>query len=107
MAARGGAGGVIEPGGRMMVVDFAPQDLDFLRAKHQHRRLGFTEEEVADWLKEAGLSLREVRRLPPETDNKKDDDAKLTVLIWVADKAETPDAKGTGARQARQLEGAK
>ncbi|MGX1199111.1 metalloregulator ArsR/SmtB family transcription factor [Parvibaculum sp. MBR-TMA-1.3b-4.2] len=98
---------VMKPGGRLLIADFAPHDLDFLREKHQHRRLGFSEEEVADWLSEAGLSLKEVRRLPPETENKKDDDAKLTVLIWVADKAETPAVKGTGAKQARQLEGAK
>ena len=98
---------VMKPGGRLLIADFAPHDLDFLREKHQHRRLGFAEEEVAEWLKEAGLTLKEIRRLPPEEDKKNDDDAKLTVLIWVADKAEEPAAKKAGEARARQLEGAK
>ncbi|MEX0839869.1 MAG: metalloregulator ArsR/SmtB family transcription factor [Parvibaculum sp.] len=73
---------VMKPGGRLLIADFAPHDLDFLRESHAHRRLGFTEDEVAAWLVDAGLDVREVRHLPPAGD----DDAKLTVSIWVADK---------------------
>ena len=32
---------VLAPGGRLLVVDFAPHDLEFLREEHAHRRLGF------------------------------------------------------------------
>ena len=32
---------VLSPGGRLLVVDFAPHDLEFLREEHAHRRLGF------------------------------------------------------------------
>jgi DNA-binding transcriptional ArsR family regulator len=32
---------VLRPGGRLLVVDFAPHDLEFLREEHAHRRLGF------------------------------------------------------------------
>ena len=32
---------VLRPRGRLLVVDFAPHDLEFLREEHAHRRLGF------------------------------------------------------------------
>ncbi len=32
---------VLRPGGVLLVVDFAPHDLEFLREQHAHRRLGF------------------------------------------------------------------
>lgn len=73
---------IMKPGGRLLIADFAPHDLDFLRESHAHRRLGFAEDEVSAWLADAGLDVREVRHLPPAGD----DDAKLTVSIWVADK---------------------
>ena len=34
---------VLAPGGRLLVVDFAPHDLEFLREEHAHRRLGFAD----------------------------------------------------------------
>src|SRR5579859_6813072 len=37
---------VLRPGGRLLVVDFAPHDLEFLREQHAHRRLGFAAETV-------------------------------------------------------------
>ena len=48
------AAAVIGPGGRLIVVDFAPHELEFLRAEHAHRRLGFAPGQVAEWLGEAG-----------------------------------------------------
>src|ERR1700680_1428400 len=51
---------VLRPAGRLMVVDFAPHDLEFLRDEHGHRRLGFAPETVTQWLNAAGLErLRE------------------------------------------------
>src|SRR5204862_5637651 len=41
---------VLRPGGRLLVVDFAPHDLEFLREQHAHRRLGFAPETVAQWM---------------------------------------------------------
>lgn len=77
---------VLKPGGRLLIADFAPHELDFLRESHAHRRLGFTDAEVKEWLVNAGLDVKETRHLPPEGG----EDAKLTVLIWVADKAAEP-----------------
>ena len=73
---------VLKPGGRLLIADFAPHELDFLRESHAHRRLGFGEDEVTAWLSEADLDVGETRHLPPTGG----EDAKLTVSIWVADK---------------------
>ena len=48
---------VLRPGGRLLVIDFAPHDLEFLRDEHAHRRLGFAAETVTQWLEAAGLDL--------------------------------------------------
>ena len=71
------------PGGRLLIVDFAPHELDFLREDHAHLRLGFSEEHMNDWLSEAGLKLRLVKHLKPK--NKQAKDA-LTVSLWLAEK---------------------
>jgi len=71
---------VLRPSGRLVVVDFAPHQLEFLRDEHAHRRLGFAPDTVEEWLKEAGLEFDKHRALAPE---KKNENA-LTVSVWVA-----------------------
>jgi len=66
---------LVSPGGRLLIVDFAPHALEFLRAEHQHRRLGFSDEEMARWLDEAGLQSAEPLSLSPDTEG-------LTVKVW-------------------------
>ena len=46
---------VAKPGGRILIADFAPHELEFLREEHAHRRLGFADREVQSWFKAAGL----------------------------------------------------
>jgi ubiquinone/menaquinone biosynthesis C-methylase UbiE len=48
---------VLRPSGRLLVIDFAPHDLEFLREQHAHRRLGFTSETVTQWMSAAGLDV--------------------------------------------------
>lgn len=67
---------ITAPGGRLLIVDFAPHALEFLRASHQHRRLGFAEAEIARWMEEAGLKAEAAATLPP------DDPDGLTVVVW-------------------------
>jgi ArsR family transcriptional regulator len=75
---------LVAEGGRLLIVDFAPHALEFLREQHQHRRLGFSESEMERWLGEAGLSKVRVAALPPERGEG------LTVKIWVAERARQP-----------------
>ncbi|TGY89913.1 metalloregulator ArsR/SmtB family transcription factor [Marinicauda algicola] len=84
---------VLAPGGRMIVVDFAPHALEFLRAEHHHRRLGFTREEIAEWLEKAGLEPGETIALEPD-----DPETLLTVLIWTATKPEAGAEPGSRNR---------
>ena len=69
---------IVGGGGKLIIADFAPHRLEFLREQHQHRRLGFAEPEMARWLTEAGLGEVRVTALPPA------DKAGLTVKIWTA-----------------------
>jgi ubiquinone/menaquinone biosynthesis C-methylase UbiE/DNA-binding transcriptional ArsR family regulator len=69
---------VLRPGGRLLVVDFAPHDLEFLRGEYAHRRLGFAAEAVAQWLEAAGLDVMRQQTLPP------DPEGKIAVSLWLA-----------------------
>lgn len=71
---------VLKPGGRLLVVDFAPHDLEFLRDAHAHRRLGFSREQMEAWLVQAGLEPVEFRTLVPGTGA----EPKLVVSLWLA-----------------------
>ncbi|QUD86148.1 ArsR/SmtB family transcription factor [Phenylobacterium montanum] len=75
------AGRLVQPGGRLLIVDFAPHRLEFLREAHRHRRLGFSDTEIARWLAAAGLAPADPVTLPAK------DDHGLTVKIWTAARA--------------------
>jgi len=72
---------IVAPGGKLLIADFAPHKLEFLREQHQHRRLGFAEPEMARWLADAGLKDVRVAALPP---TRKEG---LTVKVWTAERA--------------------
>ncbi len=69
---------VLRPGGRILVVDFAPHDLEFLREEHAHRRLGFAAETVRQWLEATGLDFVQQQTLPPGPQGK------IAVSLWLA-----------------------
>jgi len=66
---------VLRPNGALLLVDFAPHTLEFLRDEHAHRRLGFADTEIAEWCRAAGLEQAPARHLPGDP---------LTVVIWTA-----------------------
>ncbi len=74
---------ILAPGGQLLIVDFAPHEVESLRDEHAHERLGFEPDHVAGWLEEAGLAGVAVRNLEPETH---DDRQQLTVSVWSARK---------------------
>ena len=70
---------MLRPGGRLLVVDFAPHDLEFLRDEHAHRRLGFAAETVTQWMKAAGLDIALQQSLPPEPAS----EGQIAVSLWL------------------------
>jgi len=70
---------VLRPSGRLLVVDFAPHDLEFLRDEHAHRRLGFPPEAVSAWLSAAGLDVMAQQTLKPDRNS----DGKIAVSLWL------------------------
>jgi hypothetical protein len=68
----------------MLVVDFAPHGLEFLRSDHAHVRLGFRADSVAGWLEQSGLEVAPVRTIAPPVDGvKMPDGERLTVSLWL------------------------
>lgn len=63
----------LAPQGRLIIVDFAPHEEEQLRIEHKHRRLGFSDEEVGQAMRHAGLTLTRTESLIGDP---------LTVKIW-------------------------
>lgn len=75
----------LRPGGELLVVDFAPHELEFLRSAHAHRRLGLSEAQMQAWARAAGLKVDALEMIPNTTEAEG-----LTVSVWhLADDAGT------------------
>lgn len=72
---------ILAPGGRLLVVDFAPHELEFLRDEFAHQRLGFEADQMVQWINDAGLELVSHQDLEPGAGAAGD---KLTVSLWLA-----------------------
>ncbi len=79
-AALAEAARVLRPGGRLLIVDFAPHDLEFLRSELAHRRLGFADKEVQGWFEALNLKPVDSLAIAPHSGGQ----GKLIVKIWVA-----------------------
>ncbi len=69
---------VLRPGGRLVVVDFAPHENVALREEHAHRWAGFSDATIAGYFASAGME-------PP--DGEAIAEGRLTVSIWSAERA--------------------
>ena len=78
---------VMAPGGRLLIADFAPHTLEFLRDDYAHRRLGFSDREVEGWFTSAGLRPSESETIAPASADK------LTVKLWFATAKSAPRIK--------------
>jgi ubiquinone/menaquinone biosynthesis C-methylase UbiE len=70
---------LLSPGGRLLIVDFAPHEREELRGEHAHVRLGFADEAMVRLMEEAGLDGRVVEHL---------EGGELTVTIWLGERPE-------------------
>jgi ubiquinone/menaquinone biosynthesis C-methylase UbiE/DNA-binding transcriptional ArsR family regulator len=70
---------VLRPSGRLLVIDFAPHELEFLRDQHAHRKLGFAPDTVAQWINASGLDVVAHRTLAPGSGPQ----AKIAVSLWL------------------------
>jgi ArsR family transcriptional regulator len=65
---------VLAPDGVLMIVDFAPHDLEELRTRAAHARLGFSDDQIMAWFAQNGVELTAVEALSGSA---------LTVKIWM------------------------
>jgi ubiquinone/menaquinone biosynthesis C-methylase UbiE len=64
---------LLAPGGRLLIVDFAPHEREELRLRDAHLRLGFADDVMLKYLGSAGLRGRVVEHL---------EGGELTVTLW-------------------------
>jgi SAM-dependent methyltransferase len=76
---------VMAKGGELLIADFAPHMLEFLRDDYAHRRLGFSDAEVKGWVTAAGLSLANTDTIAAAGGGDK-----LTVKLWLARRKAAP-----------------
>jgi ArsR family transcriptional regulator len=88
---------LLEPGGRLLIVDFAPHEHEFLRETQQHERLGFDSATVNQWLTAAGLKVDATRSLAPADMSP---EAQLTVSLWLASRPALPKAPRAKSKDA-------
>lgn len=75
---------VLRPGGTLLIADFAPHAAEELRTAHQHRRLGFADQDIEIELRAASLDLDQITHLAGDP---------LTVSIWAASKSDAAKSK--------------
>lgn len=71
---------ILQPGGKLIIVDFAPHDLEFMREEFGHHRLGIRQDNMENWAERASLTLNKPIRFDPP----KDLERGISVLIWSA-----------------------
>jgi ArsR family transcriptional regulator len=68
---------LLAPGGRLLIVDFAPHEREELRDRDAHVRLGFADDVMLKYLEAAGLQARVVEHLKG---------GELTVTVWAGER---------------------
>jgi len=76
---------LLTPNGIVLIADFEAHDQDEFRSEYAHRRLGFDDNDIKDWLAVAGLSLTRVENIKTQS-------SRPNVKIWLGE-------AGVSARQ--------
>lgn len=74
---------ILKADGRALIVDFAAHTVERLRDEFAHQRLGFSNDQIEAWSKDAGLAVTFHEQLPPSKQAGVDG---LTVSFWVVSK---------------------
>ncbi len=81
---------ICAPGGRVLIVDFSPHELDYLRDNYAHRRLGFSRDQIERWMGKGGLRLVRQRDMAPgEGGGDVKGRKRLTVSLWLGQPDDT------------------
>ena len=72
---------VMRPGARLIIVDYAPHELEYLREKYAHVRMGFSDSQMEYWLDKAGLTLEKTLSFQPQQNG---NTKGLTLKLWLA-----------------------
>ena len=91
---------ILAPQGRLFVIDFAPHELEFLRAEYAHERLGFSAPQMAHWFETVGLQQTRLEKLEPRVSS---DTKLLTVSIWVGERKAAGSNGGTAYTQQNEI----
>ncbi len=70
---------VLKSEGQIIIVDFLPHDLEFLREIHAHRRLGISDKSIMQWAQKNDLTLSSQEKLSSQTPG---DSRMLSVGLW-------------------------
>lgn len=70
---------LLAKGGKLLIVDFETHSQEFFRSEYTHRRLGFSDQDITDWMQGAGLELLSVKQI----ENK---EGRPSVKLWLAHK---------------------
>ena len=72
---------LLGPGGRLLIADFAPHEREDLRDQAAHARLGFSDQQIAEWFGSAGLEASVSEGL---------EGGELTVKLWLGARPAEP-----------------
>jgi ArsR family transcriptional regulator len=72
---------LLGPEGRLLIADFASHDREELRDRAAHARLGFSDQQIAEWFGAAGLIARPAEALAGD---------ELTVKLWLGERPAEP-----------------
>ncbi len=92
---------ILKPGGQLLIVDFAPHELEFLRENHAHVRLGFSHSTIEGWLSDANIEPTAACDLSPK--NGKDAQT-LTVSLWKGMRRPKTEIQQTTSNEIKPLE---
>ena len=63
---------ILKPGGILLIIDLQPHQVELFRKELNHRWMGFSQEQLQGWLKEAGFGHSRWHPLSPKSARSKE-----------------------------------